>query len=162
MLLRFFKKYWLVVLGVYLGCALLGTLAVQGRSAQEWVLALLPSGQLQDLLMYPLQHHHPVTFAKLLRLADTLMNLGLFFPLGMGMFWGLSRFFPESIRTLLFVALCVGVLLSAGIETLQAGIPQRIPSLSDVVANAGGSVFGCYAAYIRSVRKTGLSNQSQS
>ena len=154
MLLRFLKKHWGFLLCAYFGCILLGTLAVQGHSPQEWVLLLVPPGWLQDALMYPLQHHHPVTFAKLFRLADTVINISLFFPVGMGVFLGLHRFFPESIRTLVFIALCTGLLLSTGIEVLQARVPHRIPSVSDVVANAGGAVFGCYVLYIRLVWKT--------
>lgn len=154
MLLRFLKKYWILLLCVYFGGALLCTLAVQGRSLQEWVALLVSPGWFQDVLMYPLQHHHPVTFVKFLRLADTMFNLSLFVPVGMAIFWGLHRFFPESIRMLLFMSLCTGILLSAGIETLQARIPQRVPSVSDVVANAGGAVLGCYVLYVRFVWKS--------
>jgi glycopeptide antibiotics resistance protein len=103
-----------------------------------------------------------VTFAKLIRLADTLFNLSLFVPVGMIIFWSLRRFFSESIRTLLCIALGAGILLSAGIELLQASIPQRVPSVSDVIANAGGAVLGCYMLYLRFVWKSGQTSADRS
>jgi VanZ family protein len=117
------------------------------------VHVLVPPGKLRELLVYPLQHHHPVTFAKLLNLADTIGNILLFFPLGVGVFFAFRRFSPDSVRAPLIVALFLGLLLSIGIETFQYLVPNRIPSVSDTIANAGGAVFGCYLLCFRKMYK---------
>jgi VanZ family protein len=128
---------------VVIGC----TLLVRGHSALEWVQLLVPSGRLHDWLIYRLHHHNPVTFTRLLNLADSLFNLLLFFPLGLCLFGALQRPFSGRIQTLLLLALSVGLLLSLGIETLQMFIPMRVPEIADVIANVGGMVLGCYWPY---------------
>jgi VanZ family protein len=146
-------RWWLLSIPVigYLGLILFGTLGVTGHSALEWVHLVVPAGPLRDLFVDLIRHLNPVTFDILLNLADTVFNLLLFWPLGMVCFWSLQRLFPDSIRVVLLITLALGLLLSVGIETFQALVPRRIPSASDVVANTGGAVFGCYFIYFRRV-----------
>ena len=147
------KKHWcilvLILFLIYLAVVMIGTLAVQGRSPLEWVHVLVPPGKVRELLVYPLQHHHPVTFAKLLNFADRIGNMLLFLPLGMGIFFVFRRFSPDAVRIPLFVALFLGLFLSIGIETFQYLVPKRIPSLSDIIANTAGAVFGSYLLIFR-------------
>jgi len=140
------KRWWLLILG-YVVLILLGTLAVRGRSALEWVYFLVPVGPLQEKLVYLLQHHHPVVFARLLTLADTLINIILFMPIGLVFYRFLSPRTNLSIQVLLCLAFGLGVSSSLIIELLQAYVPQRVPSFSDSIANAAGTVFGCYLPY---------------
>lgn len=143
------KKRWAILLPVYLAFVMLLTVAVQGRSLQEWVAWLTPPGRVRELLMYPLQHHHPVTFAKLLDAAHFIGNIVLFLPVGMGAYLVFRRMFPASIRTILGAALFIGITLSTSIELFQYFVPRRIPSVADVIENTGGAVFGCYVLYFR-------------
>ncbi|MBD3305322.1 hypothetical protein GF339_03090, partial [candidate division KSB3 bacterium] len=49
------------------------------------------------------------------------------------------------------------LLVGLCIETVQYMIPRRVPSVSDVIANTGGAVFGCYLLGFRQLwhaRKT--------
>jgi VanZ family protein len=143
------KTRWWGLLFIYLTLLVIGTLAIRGRSPYEWVQLLVPPGRLRDLLVYPLQHHHPVTFANLFRLTDTLGNILLFFPVGMGIFAVFYRVFESSVRKLLIISLVAGLFLSIGIETFQYFVPRRIPSVTDIIANTGGAVFGCYLLCFR-------------
>jgi VanZ family protein len=138
---------WWLLFPVYAGVVIVGTLAVRGRSMLEWVYLLIPPGKIQEFFVYLLQHHHPVVFARLLECADAFINLLLFLPLGMVLFFLLHRFFPESVRVLLLLAVCIGFTLSLGVETAQASVPDRVSSLSDMIANTGGTVLGCYLPY---------------
>lgn len=72
-------------------------------------------------------------------LADALLNVLMFVPLGVGLALGGA--------TLLLAAL-VGAVFTAGIEFLQALIPGRDASISDLVFNTTGCVLG--AALVRS------------
>lgn len=146
-----FKPRELAVFVLYIALVIIGTALIQGRSLYEWVQLLVPPGTVHDWLIYPLQHHNPVTFAKLYRLADTLVNILLFLPLGMLVFLFFQRIFPHSIRKILIIALLVGLCLSSSIEMFQYFVPKRIPSLSDVIANSAGMVFGCYIFYVRKI-----------
>ena len=142
------KHWWLIAVG-YITLILFGTLVVRGRSALEWVYLLIPPGTLQEKLIYVLQNHHPLTFSKLLTLVDSLVNIGLFLPLGLALALVLQSRVSWDIRGLLVCALGVGFVLSVGIELLQAYVPHRVPSSADVVMNTGGMVFGCYLPYFR-------------
>ena len=143
------KIRWWILFLIYLAIIIVGTLAIQGRSPFEWVHVLVPPGKLRELLVYPLQHHHPVTFAKLLNFADRIGNFLLFLPLGIGVCFVFRRISPDSVRIPLFVALFLGLFLSIGIETFQYYVPKRIPSSSDIIANTAGAVFGCYLLIFR-------------
>lgn len=141
------KKGWALLILGYVTLILLGTLAIQGRSVLEWVYAVVPPGALQEKLVYLLHNHHPVTFSRLLILTDTLFNIGLFLPVGLSLAVFLHTRVSWDIRGVLLFALGIGLVLSGSIELLQAYVPRRIPSLSDVVMNTGGTVFGCYLPY---------------
>lgn len=141
------KRRWGVVVLFYTAGVIGCTLLVRGHSALEWVQLLVPPGRLHDWLIYRLHHHHPVIFSHLLNLADSLLNLLLFFPLGLFMFTALQRPFSGRIQTLLLVAGGVGLLLSLGIEMFQMLVPKRVPEIADVIANVGGMVMGCYWPY---------------
>ena len=143
------KSRWWLFLCLYVVLVVIGTLAIRGRSALEWVHLLVPPGGLQDTLVYLLRHHHPVTFSRLLQLTDILVNIFLFIPVGLAVSLSLRSRTRWDIRFLLLCALGIGLLLSLGIELLQAYVPERIPSASDVVTNTSGAVLGCYFPYFR-------------
>jgi VanZ family protein len=143
------KSRWWLFFCFYIALIMIGTLAIRGRSALEWVYLLLPPGGLQDALVYLLQHHHPVTFSRLLQLTDMIVNIFLFIPIGLAISFFIRPRVAWDIRSLLLLALSIGLLLSLGIELLQAYVPQRIPSASDVITNASGAVLGCYVPYFR-------------
>jgi glycopeptide antibiotics resistance protein len=126
---------------------IVGTLAVRGRSVLEWVHLLIPPGALQEKFVYVLQHHHPVVFARLLILTDTLINIMLFIPIGFVLYRIVSPRTKLPIQALLCLAFGLGLSSSLIIEMLQAYVPQRVPSVSDSIANAAGMVFGCYLPY---------------
>jgi VanZ family protein len=143
------KSRWWVFFCLYVVLIAIGTLAIRGRSALEWVHLLVPPGGLQDTLVYLLHHHHPVTFSRLLQLTDRLVNIFLFIPVGLAVSFFLGSRIRGDIRLLLLCALSIGLLLSLGIELLQTYVPERIPSASDVVTNTSGAVLGCYFPYFR-------------
>jgi glycopeptide antibiotics resistance protein len=140
------KRWWILFLG-YIVFMIAGTLAVRGHSALEWVYLLIPPGPLQEKLVYVLQHHHPVVFTRLLILTDTLINILLFMPIGFVFYRLVSPRTTLSIQALLCLAFGLGMSASLIIEMLQAYVPQRVPSVSDSIANAAGMVFGCYLPY---------------
>ena len=72
-------------------------------------------------------------------LADSLLNLGLYVPLGMAL--GLYR--------LKFLLVCfVALGLSGGIELAQALVPGRHPTAVDVYANVLGAALGVWLVRI--------------
>jgi hypothetical protein len=72
---------------------------------------------------------------------DVMANLLLFMPLGFGLagFAQSRRVRPG--RAIAF-SLMLGGALSLVVEILQCWLPERVPSLIDVVANSGGSALG--------------------
>jgi VanZ family protein len=66
-------------------------------------------------------------------LADGILNICLFVPLGLAAGW--------SSRSPL-KAILAGILLSTGIELAQTIVPGRDPSLSDIVFNTIGALSG--------------------
>ncbi len=70
-------------------------------------------------------------------LADGILNLLLFVPLGLAIGW--------NSRSTWIAALC-GLLLSTAVEMAQAFVPGRDPALSDIVFNALGTVVGALLA----------------
>ncbi len=134
---------------VYIVVMLLGTMMVRGRALQDWVVLLVPSGRLRALLLYPLQHHHPVTFAKFLVVFDVIGNIFLFIPLGIIIFLVFHHVFRYPMKYVLFTTLLMGGILSIGIESVQSMVPNRVPSASDVLANTTGAVLGCSLAWFR-------------
>ncbi|MCP4401985.1 MAG: VanZ family protein [bacterium] len=143
------KIIWGILAIAYVVVVLAGTLFARGRSLQEWVTYLVPPGRIQALLIYPLQHHHPVTFAKLIVLGDILSNIFLFIPLGVIIFLVFDRILLYSQKHVLYIALFTGAIFSTCIELVQYMVPKRIPSVSDVLANTAGVFLGCSFFYIR-------------
>lgn len=137
------------MVGVYFLLVLAGTVFMRGRSLQEWVIFLIPPGQIQELLLYPLQNHHPLTFSKLIVLGDIIANIFLFIPLGMIIFLVFDRIFLYPRKYVFFMALLAGAGFSIAIELVQYMVPNRIPSVFDVCANIAGALLGCSFFYIR-------------
>ena len=134
-------RYWLLA-ALYLALMIPGLLFTQGRSLQEWVRLLVPAGPAQNLLMYPLRHHNPVTFGKLLIAGDIVTNILLFLPIGMIIFLAFRAMFPRHLRLNIVMTVIMSAVASGGIEWLQHLVPKRIPSLSDVAANSVGALVG--------------------
>ena len=91
------------------------------------VLALAPSG---DRALRPFSFTFPF---DLHGVADDLLNVGLFLPLGLALGWNSRRLAP---------AIVCGLLLSTAIELIQTIVPGRDPSLSDIVFNTLGAGLG--------------------
>ena len=136
------KRWWLILFICYVAVMLTGTLAVRGRSWYEWVQLLVPAGRWRDLLVYPLQHHHPVTFAHLIVISDVISNIVLFMPLGLIIFLAFRRYTAYAVTTALWGIFLLAASASASIEFLQQRVPQRVPSCRDVVANVAGAMLG--------------------
>lgn len=73
---------------------------------------------------------------------DLFSNVALYAPLGLL----LALNAPWPSRSRLWLALVIGGLLSLFIETAQSYLPQRVPSLLDVLANTVGALLGGFAA----------------
>jgi hypothetical protein len=69
-------------------------------------------------------------------LADGILNLLLFVPLGMVLAWNSGRVAPAAI---------CGAFLSLGIELAQTIVPGRDPALSDIIFNSAGAFIGAIA-----------------
>jgi hypothetical protein len=76
----------------------------------------------------PLAHRH---------LADILLNVILFIPLGLALGWRSRSTLPVMLA---------GLLLSTAIELTQTVIPGRDPSLSDIIFNTLGTLVGAFIA----------------
>jgi hypothetical protein len=77
---------------------------------------------------------------------DLIRNMLLFLPIGFGIAyqtWGHGR----RRRWPLLVSLVTGLGLSLIVEVLQVFLPERDPSLSDMVANGLGAFIGCLCFY---------------
>jgi len=75
------------------------------------------------------------------KLADFLLNVLLFLPLGFGLTC-LAEKKKLARQTGLFVVLASGFFLSSSVEVLQVFLPSRFVSLVDVVANTAGTFLG--------------------
>jgi VanZ family protein len=73
---------------------------------------------------------------------DFFSNLALYAPLGLLLALNLA---PRR-KAMLWLPLLIGCLLSLSIETAQSYLPQRVPSVLDLVANTLGAFFGALAA----------------
>ena len=67
---------------------------------------------------------------------EFLANVALFVPFGLLVAASAPRWSPWAIIGL-------GLLASVAIELLQLGIPSRVPTISDVIANTAGAALGC-------------------
>jgi hypothetical protein len=68
-------------------------------------------------------------------LADGILNLWLFVPVGLALAWRIR----SPVRAIVF-----GFLFSTAIEVAQIWIPGRDPSLGDVIFNTAGTVLGAF------------------
>lgn len=71
-------------------------------------------------------------------LADAVLNIALFLPLGFAAAWGGRSFWKVSLA---------GALFSTLIELMQMVVPGRDPALRDILCNAAGAALGAAAAY---------------
>jgi VanZ family protein len=91
-----------------------------------------------------------LAFPDHLSRSDLVVNLLAYLPLGF--FWQRLRPRGRQPMTVSLQALAVGFCLSYGLEVLQAWLPARVSSLSDLIANSAGAFAGALAAdrYARS------------
>ncbi|HEY3114084.1 MAG TPA: VanZ family protein [Gemmatimonadaceae bacterium] len=68
-------------------------------------------------------------------LADAILNLVLFVPLGLALAWNSESPFP---------AVVCGLLLSIAVEIAQIKVPGRDPALSDIIFNTLGVTVGAF------------------
>jgi glycopeptide antibiotics resistance protein len=156
------KILWGILAAAYIASIAAMTMLVHGRSLQQWVTEFIPPGHIQKILLYPLQNHHPVTFAKLIVFGDFLSNIFLFIPLGMIIFLVFDRVFLYSQKYVFHITLFIAVSFSVCIELVQYTVPKRIPSASDVLANTAGALLGCSVFYIRQrLQKQALAKASE-
>lgn len=67
---------------------------------------------------------------------EFLANVALFVPFGLLVSAAAPRWSPLAV-------IGVGCLVSVLIELVQLGIPSRVPTISDVIANTTGVALGC-------------------
>ena len=152
-------RYWLIGL-VYAGCMFAGLMLVRGRSFYEWIMLLVPPGTFREMLIYPLQHHNPVTYNRMLIVGDVLINILAFLPIGMMIFLVFHRFFRYGMATSLILTMFVALGGSAWIEYQQRLVPNRIPSVSDVMANTFGAIIGGHVWIWRRQRRAAQADSS--
>jgi len=150
-------RYWLAGLA-YAGGIFVSLMMVRGRSLYEWVMLLVPPGRFRDILIYPLQHHNPVTYHRMLLIGDVLLNILAFLPIGMMIFLVFHRLFRYGMTTSLILTMLVVLGGSAWIEYQQRLVPKRIPSVSDVMANTFGAIIGGHVWIWRRQRRATTSS----
>lgn len=72
--------------------------------------------------------------------SDRISNVLLYLPLGFCLYLWLSTRFKRGRS--LAIATLIGTLLSLAIEVAQVYVSSRVPSLTDLVLNAGGTLLG--------------------
>jgi hypothetical protein len=84
---------------------------------------------------------------------DALINIAGFVPAGFSFCAYLSL---RGFRRPAILAILLGAAISLGIEVIQAHIPTRDSSMSDVVTNVAGTVMGAWVCRLRekSVRRS--------
>lgn len=119
------------------------------RSTIPWltaaVIALIAYGSLYPFNFKP--GIHDGLFAALGQLSwaragrsDRISNVLLYLPLGFCLYLWLSTRFTRGRSVA--VATLLGTLLSLAIEVAQVYLSSRVPSLTDLVLNAGGTLLG--------------------
>jgi glycopeptide antibiotics resistance protein len=77
---------------------------------------------------------------------DAFLNVALYLPLGAAAFLsGTGKRTPAAAGA---EALCLGIVLSTGLELLQVYVPGRIGSVCDILFNLGGTFAGIVAAIL--------------
>ena len=71
-------------------------------------------------------------------LADGVLNVGLFMPLGLAVGWHGRAFWKATLA---------GALLSTAIELMQMVVPGRDPSIRDILSNTAGAALGAALVY---------------
>lgn len=105
------------------------------------VLTLWPTSVASPLLR-PVQGFGPVQALVTYGRAEFLANIALFAPLGLL----LSLILPSRLR---YAVMPVGFLASVVIEGVQAvALPDRVPSVTDIVANTAGTCVGLLVVVI--------------
>ena len=95
----------------------------------------------------PFAFLHQSLFARV-PIPDLLTNLLAYVPLGLTTYLALGRRWPAWVRVFAMTAL--GFFLSFSMEALQAYVPSRVSSLSDLAANTLGTLTGAFAGRILS------------
>lgn len=86
---------------------------------------------------------------------EFVANIALFAPFGVLVAVAVSRWS-------LWAVVGLGCLVSITIELVQLGIPSRVPTVSDVIANTAGTALGCaMVAWWRSSRLQAAIAQSR-
>lgn len=85
---------------------------------------------------------------------EVLANVALFVPVGV-----LLAFAAPRLR--LWQVVVIGALMSGLIETVQAFMPSRFPTLSDVLANTSGAAIGGAIALLPRLRMPERSRRSR-
>jgi glycopeptide antibiotics resistance protein len=67
---------------------------------------------------------------------EFVANIALFVPFGLLVSAAAPRWSPWAV-------IASGFVVSAAIELGQLGIPSRVPTISDVIANTAGTALGC-------------------
>jgi VanZ family protein len=78
---------------------------------------------------------------------EFLANVALFVPFGLLVAAAAPRWSPWAIIVL-------GLLASVAIELVQLGIPSRVSTVSDVIANTAGAAFGCTIVMWRAISRS--------
>jgi VanZ family protein len=79
-------------------------------------------------------------------LRDLVINLSLYFPLGLTAYLAIARRHSRYVAA--GVALLAGAVLSTSMEILQVYVPGRVPSLMDIVSNTAGTAAGALAGLL--------------
>jgi VanZ family protein len=85
---------------------------------------------------------------------EFLANVALFVPFGLLVAAAAPRWSPWAIIVL-------GLLASVAIELVQLGIPSRVSTVSDVIANTAGAALGCVVVMWRRMSRADVLTSTQ-
>jgi hypothetical protein len=109
---------------------------------------------------------HPTVAGRPVSLADAVVNVAGFVPVGLLLVWALHRWTALRRPSVFWIATGLGFSLSLMIETTQAVLPSRVSAAADLALNSAGSALGALLALaavrvqregrrrVRSVRRT--------
>lgn len=103
----------------------------------------IPSGMavLKPRFFFQISHYRPFTPEDLTG-RDAMLNFFGFIPLGVLLAATLAKRTGGVARYSLVISLAIGFLLSLGIETIQAWMPERSSDLRDLILNSAGTLVG--------------------